>query len=128
MKPASLRRLMLSRVLAILFGSLCFGGVGLHFFLAKMQFEHDGDNMYFIPVAYLVLVTFVIFGVRYLKLNSLTKTITFCLVACGLLFSLIIYLGAPTFLAAIVVLPVILAILTGASLGGVVQNNESEAA
>jgi hydrogenase/urease accessory protein HupE len=116
---------VLNLTLAILFGALSYGGVGLHFFLAKMQFQHDGDDLFFIPIALLVLVTVGILSMRYLKLRGYTKVIAGCTIALGFLFSLTIYLGAPAFVAVIFVLPLMLSILTGLALGSGFPKNES---
>ena len=40
----------------------------LHFFLAKKQFEHDGDNMFFVPVLLTILS-----GASYFSARSLAR-------------------------------------------------------
>jgi uncharacterized membrane-anchored protein YitT (DUF2179 family) len=57
-------------VIGVLLSALSYSAVLLHFIMAKNQYEHDGDSLYFIPVFLLLFASLAIFGLRRLVVNG----------------------------------------------------------
>jgi L-asparagine transporter-like permease len=112
---ASLRFICL--VAGILLSAISYTIVLLHFVLAKNQFEHDGDNMYFIPVFFLLFVSLAIYGMRKLTLNDRRGLAFTACVSVFLLIVVFVFFSQLPNASAVLFSPAILACLAGGLIG-----------